>query len=261
MFRFLKKNIIILLPIILIGCADQKIEVIPEIQEKHYLRGKSLLREGRKREALEAFLKVANKRDDAAESHLEAGRLSLTHIKDPIAGIYHFRKYLELKPNAIQSKLVRQLIETAKKDFAKSLPGEPFEGEFERLNLMNLIEQLNDEKLELKRHLAGSIHQFENSQKENKLLQKKIVFQAQKQTVEIKTAPMKKVQQMTPSPVTINVLQPDVYIVQPGDTLSRISSKLFNTPGRWRDVYEANRDILLSPHAISVGQELKVPRF
>ena len=110
---------------------------------------------------MKAFLKVVDKRDDAADSHLEAGRLSLTHIKDPIAAIYHFRKYLELKPDAPQSKLVRQLIETAKKDFARSLPGQPFEGEFERLDLLNLIEQLKKENLELKKRLAQSVHQLE----------------------------------------------------------------------------------------------------
>ena len=257
--RYLIKIFIILLLIIFNGCADQQIEVISEVQEKHYLRGKSLLREGRKQEALEAFLKVVNKRDDAAEAHLETGRLSLTHIKDPIAAIYHFRKYLELKPDATQSKLVRQLIETAQKDFARSLPGQPFEGEFERLDLMDLIEQLKNENLGLKKNLADSIHRLEKSQKELNLLQDQIIAHAQSQAEVIESNPTQDIQPVTPPPVINNVIRPEVYIVQPGDTLSRISSKLYNTPGRWRDLFNANRDVLPSPHALRVGQELRVP--
>ncbi len=257
--RYLIKIFIILLLLIFNGCTDQQIEVISEIQEKHYLRGKSLLREGRKQEALEAFLKVVNKRDDAAESHLESGRLSLTHIKDPIAAIYHFRKYLELKPDATQSKLVRQLIETAQKDFARSLPGQPFEGEFERLDLMNLIEQLKNENLELKKTFAESIQRFEKSQKKFNLLQDQIIAHAQSQAAENENNPTQNVQPVTPPAVINNVIRPEVYIVQPGDTLSRISRKLYNTPGRWRDIFNANRDVLPSPHAIRVGQELRVP--
>lgn len=239
------------------GCSGKQIEVIAETQEKHYLRGKNLLQEGRKQEALEAFLKVVDKRNDAAESHLEVGSLSLTHIRDPIAAIYHFRKYLELKPDTEQSKLVRQLIETAKKDFARSLPGKPFENEFERLDLTNLIEQLRKENLDLKKRLAHSIREYEQSQKGYDLLRKQIEAQAQAEAAGRDQPEV--VQPVLPVASYNNADRPDIYIVQPGDNLSRISKKLFNTPGRWRDIYEANRNTLSSPHSIRVGQELKVP--
>ena len=89
-------------------------------------------------------------------------------------------------------------------------------------------------------------------------MQEQFTAQGQTEAIEIGRIPPQIVQAVTPPPV-INRVNPEVYIVQPGDTLSRISRKLYNTPGRWRDIYEANRDILPSPHAIRVGQELKVP--
>lgn len=252
---------VLLLLAILNSCSNQQIEVISEVEEKHYLRGKSLLREGRKQEALEAFLKVVNKRNDAAESHLEIGRLSLTHIKDPIAAIYHFRKYLELKPNAKQSKLVRQLIETAQKDFVRSLPGQPFEEEFERLDLMNIIEQLKIENLKLKKNLAGSIQQFEKSKNELNVLQHQITTHTKPLPEVIKDISP---QETYPAEQTVAIntpIRPETYVVQSGDTLSRISIKLYKTPGRWRDIFDANRDVLPNPHSIRVGQELRVPDF
>jgi len=64
-------------------------------------------RSGQNQIALEAFLKVIEKRgDDAPESHLEAGLIYLNHIKDPIAAIYHFRKYIEIKPNSARGQQV-----------------------------------------------------------------------------------------------------------------------------------------------------------
>jgi hypothetical protein len=90
-----------------------------------------LLRSGRSQEALDAFLKVVAKRGgDAPESHLECGILYLQHIKDPVAAIYHFNKYLALRPNSPQAEHTRELIETAKKEFARTLPAEPFEGQW-----------------------------------------------------------------------------------------------------------------------------------
>lgn len=51
-----------------------------------------------------------------------------------------------------------------------------------------------------------------------------------------------------------------VYVVQPNDSLSSIAGKVLGDPGRWADVYEANRDQLRDPDALQVGQRLKVPR-
>jgi lipopolysaccharide biosynthesis regulator YciM len=113
------------------GCQpNENLPFASEVDEPHYRRGMQLLRSGRSQEALEAFLKVVAKRGgDAPESHLECGILYLQHIKDPVAAIYHFNKYLALRPNSPQAARTRELIETAKKEFARTLPSEPFEGQ------------------------------------------------------------------------------------------------------------------------------------
>ncbi|NNE65212.1 MAG: LysM peptidoglycan-binding domain-containing protein [Pyrinomonadaceae bacterium] len=49
------------------------------------------------------------------------------------------------------------------------------------------------------------------------------------------------------------------YVVQPGDTLGRISFKFYGTTSRYMDIYNANRDKLSSPSSIKVGQELVIP--
>jgi len=49
------------------------------------------------------------------------------------------------------------------------------------------------------------------------------------------------------------------YIVQKGDTLQKISEKLFGTTQKWTSLYNANKHILKSPDRIRPGQKLLIP--
>jgi tetratricopeptide (TPR) repeat protein len=95
------------------GCGPGETSVlIAEVDDASYREGQQLVKQGRPQEALANYLKViARRAESAPESHLEAGLIYRQHIKDPIAAIYHFRKYLEQQPNSRQAPLVRQQIE------------------------------------------------------------------------------------------------------------------------------------------------------
>lgn len=49
------------------------------------------------------------------------------------------------------------------------------------------------------------------------------------------------------------------YIVQRGDTLQKISDKMYGTTKKWKTIYEANKNILKSPDKIRSGQKLIIP--
>ena len=49
------------------------------------------------------------------------------------------------------------------------------------------------------------------------------------------------------------------YIVRPGDTLGKISSRFYGTTRRYMDIYNANRDVMSSPSQVEVGQQLRIP--
>jgi hypothetical protein len=49
------------------------------------------------------------------------------------------------------------------------------------------------------------------------------------------------------------------YTVQVKDDLVSISEKLFHNYSQWKDIYEANRDIIKNPTMIFPGQKLKIP--
>lgn len=49
------------------------------------------------------------------------------------------------------------------------------------------------------------------------------------------------------------------YLVEPGDTLSFIALDEYGSPGRYLEIFEANRDKLSDPHTIYAGQTLAIP--
>lgn len=51
-----------------------------------------------------------------------------------------------------------------------------------------------------------------------------------------------------------------VYVVKPGDTLSGIAKAVYGKAGRWREIYEANKDVIKSPNLIRPGWKLRIPR-
>jgi hypothetical protein len=234
------------------GCTGgDGLELVSETEERSYQRGKQLLREGRRQEALSAFLSVIEKRrGDAPESHLEAGELFRTHIKDPISAIYHYRKYLELSAGTAQAPHVRQLIDTATKDFAASLPAQPMQVQHERLDLLDAMERLQRENGELKRDLAAA-------RQERARVQQAAATQAPPpQAARTQTAPT---QQAPAAPTAAPTGQRPPYTVVSGDTLTRISGKVYGTGSRWADIFEANRDVLPNENSLRIGMQLRIP--
>lgn len=49
------------------------------------------------------------------------------------------------------------------------------------------------------------------------------------------------------------------YQVQPGDTLTSISRKIYQSPNRWKDILDANQNQLSNPDELKPGQTIILP--
>jgi nucleoid-associated protein YgaU len=49
-------------------------------------------------------------------------------------------------------------------------------------------------------------------------------------------------------------------VVVAGDSLSKISKRLYGDARQWRRIYDANRDQIDNPDLIHPGQKLRIPR-
>lgn len=237
--------------ILFASCQDRRgMQIASEVDEPHYRRGVQMLRSGQNQVALEAFLKVIEKRNgDAPESHLDAGKIYLDHIRDPIAAIYHFRKFLELRPNSPQSPVVRELIDTAKKEFARTLPGQPLDDHYERVDLLELVERLQNENESMKAELAAIRAQPLPMERDGPSVTEDPAI--------TRTVPAPSVSARTVPPTTSSATRR--HIVTRGETLYSISKRYYGSGKRWREIYLANRSVMTSETDLKVGTRLVIP--
>jgi tetratricopeptide (TPR) repeat protein len=277
------------LGLLLGGCGDSdRVSYANELDEPDYREGQALLQAGRRQEALTAFLKVIDKRrDDAPESHLSVGLLYVQHINDPLSAIYHFRKYLALRPNSPQAPLVRQRINAAIREFARTIPAQPLDGQA-RVDLIATLDRLKQENESLKQQLADA--KANRAPPTLPALSEKAVPVVPTTTVEnklptfsIETAPTVRTRtpaatpaRPAPPPVAVPAATPRQaapvpaaravtpagprkHIVRPGDTLLKLAQQYYNDRAKWRDIYAANRGVMKNESDMTIGKELKIP--
>ena len=218
-------------------------QILDESEDPAFDRARAYLKVGKNEEALDDFLLVTRRVVECPKSHLEAGRLLLTieSRKDPVAAIYHFRRYLLLAPDSRESSKVEQLIVTAEREIIRNLPGEPYANHLDTLGL-------KEENLKLRREIADLKARLGIPLTARKPIQSSNAQPSVKATTPQSTPPP------TPPPPTVTS-----YEVQPGDSLYAISRKIFGDSSHIDRIFQANRDVLASKNSLRVGQKLKIP--
>jgi len=216
------------------GCKKDK-SIVAELEESLYQKGQQCLRENRAEEAFKLFNRLlAQRKDFSPNTHFELGQLYLSIQKDPVFAIYHFRQYLIQEPEGKRVHLVLQMIETAKKEFARTLPlNDRYSESPEYLNLIEVLKQVR----------------AENSRLKTELLRLR-TSQAKAVAVSGET-----VAPVAPTSFT----EERIYTVQNEDSLSKISLKMYGSAVKWNIIFEANRDVLPSANSLKIGMKLRIP--
>ena len=255
-----------------------------ETDEPNYRQGQQLVRQGRDAEALSMFLKVIERRGEqaAAESHLEAGLIFLNHAKNPIEAIHHFKKYLELQPNAKQAPNVRGLIETARREFARTLPGHPLESQVVGIDQSDRIKELDREVEDLKAENAALrlLVPGPSSRVSHTTTDAGETPMIVPTTTTVSTTPIQfQVSEPARPPLITAPPKPGLlpaartgktvptptpaghrYTIAAGDTLYHISVKLFGNGSKVDAIFEANRDVMANKNTLPrAGTEIKIP--
>ncbi len=260
------------------GCGDNdRITYASELDEPNYREGQSLIKAGRRQEALTAFLKVVDKRrDDAPESHLEVGLLYAQHINDPLSAIYHFRKYLSLRPNSPQAPLVRQRIDAAIREFARTIPAQPLDAQVQRVDLIATLDKLKQENEALKQQLAeartGRVAPLPGDPNPPAVVATPVPVEDFKFSIDglatVRTRPSAPAPQRAVSappakgqtrPAATPAAAPRRHIVRAGDTLSKLALQYYSDRAKWREIYAANRNVMKTESDLRVGMELRIP--
>jgi tetratricopeptide (TPR) repeat protein len=261
------------------GCGGDTGTLAVETDEPLYREGQQLEKQGRTQEALVSYLKLISRRQDQApESHLEAGLISLENIKDPIAAIYHFRRYLELEPNSHRAPLVREELERAKREFAATLPAQHWEtGRTGDVN--EDVQRLENENTALKAEI-GALRA--NAASNPSPLRAVPTEPAAADSAPALIAPVAAEQRASglavvpvesrPIPVAPAAAAPPVaakaapahsgrtHVVTAKETLFSLSQRYYGDRTHWKQIRDANRDKLKGDRpTLSIGMELKIP--
>lgn len=235
---------------VLIGCSERvALDVLSETEDPVYRRAKDLLARNLETEALSNFSKLITMRDgNAPESHLEAGLIYLNHRNDPISAIYHFKRFQAIKGRDPESAerdasiaRVEDLVKTAKKEWITTTDAQEY-----RLKLLGTIEQLRSENETLKNQLREYRRQERGAFLENPTSDDTILEPV------ARAEPRR--DQPNPPPA-----QRRVYVVKERDSLYKISREMYGNPNRWREILEANRNVLPSESDLQPGMSLIIP--
>ena len=179
-------------------------QTLSEVEEPLFAEAQQCLRTDRTDEAFQLLNRLVEKRKaPCPEAHFQLGQLSVK--SDPIGAIYHFQRYLSQTTDGARSKIAMQLIETAKKEFARTLPLDNRTAETpEYIRLTEVLKQMREENARLKAQLTQTRLSYAPAK------------EAIKNTVISATTPSEASRERT-------------YVVQYDDSLSKISLKMYGS--------------------------------
>src|ERR1043166_6068744 len=122
--------------------------------EINYQRARKLYEQGDFQGAAEFYEKALAVNAGFAGAHLELGLLCDDKLGDPVTAIYHYRRFLELRPDTEKRQLVEDFIERAKLSLAARLPPSPTVDTGELTRLQRDKAALLQENAMLRTHIA-----------------------------------------------------------------------------------------------------------
>ena len=208
--------------------------------------------------AIDLYLRALDRKPELARAHLELGLVYDQEKNDDLRALYHYQRYLEMRPEAEKRDLVEKLIQHARISFAASLPDRPAEAVRE-------IEMLRREVKTLRALLAeqGGTAAVERVA----TTPARVPAVAPAAPVTARTPSASPTAPTTPPAVATAASAPvaatgapETYVVRAGDTLSRIATRVYNDASKWDVIYQANRKTMPTTGSLKVGQTLVIPR-
>lgn len=137
-----------LLLVLTAGCIPTRDSSQDEQRDPHFLQGMELLKEADSKGAAAAFEKALTTNPQSASAHFQLGLLFQESLNEPATAIYHYDRFLKLRPKSDRGDIVRQRSNNCKMELAKLFliaPSTPsvqkeldkLKAEVERLGLEN----------------------------------------------------------------------------------------------------------------------------
>lgn len=225
----LQAGILALLAVLCIALAAGCGRVSAERREARdrYLRRAEAAKQAQEIDAAIALCeKALERRPRLALAHRELGLMLDNYRQDYVAALYHYRRYLQLRPDSPHRADVEALIQRCRLSFAAQIAETP---------------------AEVKRDLQARDERIRTLELETAALREKAgVVPAPE------SAPV--------VPAAVPVAPAQIHVVAAGENLGTISSRYYGTPAKWKNIFNANRDKVPDANNLRVGTRLVIPK-
>jgi len=175
--------------------------------------------------------KALERHPDLALAHRELGLMLDNYRQDPVGAIYHYRRYLQLRPESKNRADIEQLIQHCRMSFAAQIAESPDD---------------------LKRDLQVRDERIRKLELEVAVLRERAGAAAGAGSVSPSAPP--------PSSASPAAPPAQVHVVQAGENLGTISTRYYGTPAKWKTIFNANRDRVSDANNLRVGTRLDIPK-
>ncbi len=219
-----------------------------------------------------------------ARPHLDLAIIFHEHRRDYVRAIYHYQRYIELRPGTEKKAMIRERIEQARAALVVSYGGEALvppvlsetrtepEGIAPDQEVLvrdldaaqSALEEMRQEVRHL--HQTGDALRVELADREEQL-------QVQREELEVLRREVRRLEHAVAQTAATDVAEPRAdggvpprddasmrtYRVRANDSLSGIAAQVYGDATKWRLIQEANREVLGNSEVLRVGQVLVIP--
>jgi tetratricopeptide (TPR) repeat protein len=206
-------------------------------------------------EAIEAYRQILDRSPRMALAHLDLALLLHDSAKDYVGAIYHYRRYLELRPDAQKSSMIVGRIQDATRRFAgQSRASEPIAstpGSGLSVDAAKLVEENASLKIEVARLTqeveSARIHGPER-------------VPAVEQPRDKPVAVVEQGRASLSTPATTAAAKHRTHKVRQKETLYSIADTVYGDRTQWKRILDANSvDLNGDPKRLREGMELTIP--
>ena len=281
--KFTSGALLLVCLVCVIGCGDYTGK---EKSHPLFVKAEASTVAGNYKEAaqyFEEFLYVCPK---SALTHYKLASLYGDNLDDPFRAMYHYGKYLELSPGTADAEDVQKFSEACRKRLFEKLSKD-----YETIDTEKAYAEVTRLRTHLQKYVeyAGKLR-AQNEQMRKIIQDRKFVREVSVQplrtpaqqaggndpfaqgSVDVRTAQpgtqpaAKPAAQPGTQPAAKPTAQPAaqgaaprIYIVEKGDTLSKISKKMYGTSKYYPNIMKANQDVIGPKGNLYPGMKLKIP--
>jgi len=229
---------------VVVGCV-KKVGVSDEAEREHpdMKKARVLEEAGDSKGARNIYETILSRDPNMARAHLALAFLMDKPGEDYLAAIYHFRSYLALRPDTEKKAMIEGHIRTATLAFV----GTVFTNQSAILERMAKVEGEN-------RAL-----QIRAANLEAQTVQLRVALAVARAKYGVIEETASKSVDTIALPAAVPKSLGKTVKVEKLDTLKKMAGRYYGDPGRWREIYEANKKKMKSPGDLRVGQMIYIP--